>query len=149
MIFMRIAYSVILLVCVISACGQKRSDVKIDDLSILIGDWSGESICVDKQKFPGCNDEKVVYHIARIPDKPDTVSLAADKIVNGKLEPMGTIDFVYDPKKQTLTGEFQNSRTHVVMEFKVKDDVLEGTMTELPDKTLVRRMTVKRVTKSS
>ena len=60
---------------------------------------------------------------------------------------MGAFDFVFDPKKQTLTAEFQNSRTHIVMKFLVKGDVLEITMVDLPGGSLVRRMTIKKVPK--
>jgi hypothetical protein len=146
---MRIAYSIILLVCAISTFGQNGRDNKIGELSKLFGDWSGESICVDKKKFPACNDESVVYHITKVASKTDTVNLSADKIVNGKPEFMGAFDFVFDPKKQTLTSEFQNSRVHIVMEFKMKGDVLDGIMTDLPEKSLIRRMTVRKVAKPS
>jgi len=115
-----------------------------DEIAQLIGDWSGESICVNKEKFPACHDEKVVYHITRVADKPNTVNLSADKIVDGKPENMGAFDFVYDSKKQTLTSEYKTDRVDILMEFAVKGDVLDGTMTSLPDKTQARRMTVKK-----
>lgn len=73
-----------------------------------------------------------------------TVYLSADKIVDGKPEFMGAFDFVYDAKKQTLTSEYKTDRVDILMEFAVKDDVLDGSMTSLPDKTQVRRMTVKK-----
>lgn len=115
-----------------------------DEIARLIGDWSGESVCVNKEKFPACNDEKVVYHLTRVADKPNTIHLSADKIVDGKPDNMGAFDFVYDPKKQTLTSEYKTDRVDILMVFDVKDDVLDGTMTSLPDKTQVRRMTVRK-----
>src|SRR4051794_9131279 len=98
--------------CAVVAQDENTTTVQDSEIAKLIGDWYGDSICVDKQKFPACNDESVVYHIKEVAGKPDTVNLSADKIVNGKPEFMGAFDFVYDPKKETLTGEFQNSRTH-------------------------------------
>jgi hypothetical protein len=52
------------------------------EISKLVGDWSGESICVNKEKFPSCNDEQVVYRIVVASGKTDTVTITADKIVN-------------------------------------------------------------------
>ena len=125
-----------------SACAQTKEQAS--DIDKLVGDWSGESVCVNKEKFPSCNDEKVVYHITKVADKPNTVNLSADKIVDGKPEFMGAFDFVYDPKKQTLTCEYKTDRVDIAMEFTLKDDVLDGSMTSLPDKTQIRRMTVKK-----
>lgn len=122
----------------------KATETEAQVVQRLYGDWSGESICVDKKKFPACSDEKVVYHITRVVGKTDTVNLSADKIVNGKPEFMGAFDFTYDPAKLTLTGEFKNTRVHIVMVFIIKGDVLEGTMTDLPGGSLVRRMNVKK-----
>src|SRR2546423_6163711 len=66
----------------------------------LAGDWTGESICFGNN--PNCHDEKVVYHISVDTADPTKVKIAADKIVDGKLDPMGVIDLKYDPVKQTL-----------------------------------------------
>jgi hypothetical protein len=114
-----------------------------DDVSKLLGDWEGESICTGGN--PSCHDEHVVYHISKSPDGPDKVTIAADKIVNGKPEPMGVLDFKYDAAKGTLTGEFSNSRYHGVWEYAVKGNNMEGTLTLLPSKTIGRRVKVKKV----
>ena len=134
----------ILTAMVVASPGCAQTTAQASDLDKLIGDWSGESVCVNKEKFPSCNDEKVVYHITKVADKPNTVNLSADKIVDGKPVFMGAFDFVYDPKKQTLTCEYKTDRVDIAMEFTLKDDVLDGSMTSLPDKTQIRRMTVKK-----
>lgn len=115
-----------------------------DKVSKLVGNWSGESICVNKEKFPACNDEQVVYRIVVTTGKPSTVTITADKIVNGKPETMGVFDFAYDPRKRMLTSEFKNSRVHIIFELAVKGDILEGTLATLPERTLVRRIKVKK-----
>jgi hypothetical protein len=115
-----------------------------DDINKLVGDWSGESVCVNREKFPACKDEQVVYHVAPAEGKADTVTITADKIVNGKPETMGVIDFVYDARKQTLTGEFKNGRVHISLELAVKGDTLEGGFYSLPDRTQARRVRVKK-----
>jgi len=76
--------------------------------------------------------------------KTETVTITADKIVNNKPETMGTFDFVYNAQRQTLTSEFKNDKVHIIFEFAVKGDVLEGTLATLPDRTLVRRIKVKK-----
>jgi len=63
--------------CFVSVSGQQRGDP-----AKVLGDWTGESICVGNN--PGCNDEKVIYHLSRSAADPNTVTLAADKVVDGK-----------------------------------------------------------------
>ena len=114
------------------------------DISKLVGNWSGESLCADKEKFPACNDEQVIYRVSITPGKSDTVTITADKLVNGKPETMGTFDFVYDAQKQTLVSEVKTTRRPLVIELAVKGDILEGTLSTLPDRALVRRIKVKK-----
>jgi len=105
----------------------------------LVGDWSGESLC--QVKPSSCQDEKVVYHIAQSPE-PGKVKVSADKIVNGKVIAMGTLDFSYDKKDGILVNETAGR----VWKFTVKDSTMQGTLT-LPDKTLYRRITLRKVSK--
>ena len=114
--------------------GQQRSS--------LLGDWTGESICVGNN--PSCHDEKVIYHVSTPARENDRVKIAADKIVNGKPEPMGVIDLKYDARKQTLTGETQTARYRLWWEFTVKGDMMEGTLSMLPDRAIARRIKVQK-----
>src|SRR3954469_10242674 len=106
-------------VCPTAARQEKPKGAQGSEISKLAGDWSGESICVNKEKFPACKDEQVVYHVVVASGKTDTVTITADKIVKGKPEPMGTFDFVYDARRQTLTSEFKNERVHIIFELAV------------------------------
>jgi hypothetical protein len=106
----------------------------------LTGDWTGESICFGNN--PSCHDEKVVYHISIDPTDPTKVKIAADKIVDGKPDPMGVIDLKYDSAKQTLTGELQNSRSRGSWEFTVKGNIIEGGLYILPDRAVGRKIRV-------
>lgn len=108
----------------------------------LAGDWTGESICFGNN--PSCHDEKVVYHISFDSSDSTKVKIGADKIVDGKPEFMGDIFLKYDPARQTLTGDLQNSRYKGVWEFTVKGNTIEGSLTILPDKTVGRRIRVTR-----
>ena len=123
----------------VDVAGRQRSS---GDLSKLLGDWTGESICVGNN--PSCHDEKVIYHVSAAADGPDKVAIAADKIVNGKPEPMGVIDLKYDASKQTLTGETQTARYRLWWEFTIKDNVMKGTLSVLPGNTIARKIRVKK-----
>ena len=114
--------------------GQQRSS--------LLGDWTGESICVGNN--PSCHDEKVIYHVSTPARENDRVKIAADKIVNGKPEPMGVIDLKYDASKQTLTGETQTARYRLWWEFTVKGNIMEGTLSLLADRAIARRIKVQK-----
>ena len=105
----------------------------------LTGDWTGESICTGNN--PSCHDEKVVYHISVDTSDSTKVKIAADKIVDGKLEPMGVIDLNYDADKQTLTGETQTATYRLLWEFIIRGNIMDGTLSVLPDKTIARRIT--------
>ena len=122
------------------ARAQKSND---DAAAKIYGDWTGESICADKQKFPACKDEKVVYHFSKS-SEAGKIHLAADKIVNGANEAMGEFDFVYDAAAGTLICEFTFNKNHGIWEFQVNGDVIEGTLKTLPEKTLVRNVKVKK-----
>jgi len=111
--------------------------------SSLIGDWSGESICVGE--VGACKDEQVVYHLSVDPADATKVKIAADKIVNGKPEFMGDILLKYDAGNNTLMGELTSPRYRGVWEFTVKGNMMWGTLSLLPDKRIGRQI---RVTKS-
>jgi hypothetical protein len=128
------------LVIPLAAVPGAQSD---DDGAKLSGDWTGESICTDNN--PSCHDEKVIYHISRLPDATNKFKLVADKIIDGKPEWMYTLDFTYDAKTGMLTGEFQSARYHGLFEYKVKGNEMEGTLSLLPARTIGRRIKVQKV----
>lgn len=115
-----------------------------NDLAKILGDWSGESICVGGNN-PNCNDEQVVYHIT--PSKTDAkkLTLNADKIVNGKPEPMGELEMTYDPARQTLTCDLQNPRFHMLWEFTIKGKQMWGVLYLLPERTVGRNIRVTKI----
>ena len=122
--------------------GQASPTVVVNAGADLVGNWTGESICVGNR--PACHDERVIYRIQKAPDPAGKVTITADKIVNGKPELMGVLDFKYDSEKQTLVCDFTRGNTHGLWELAVKGNTMEGTLMVLPDKTLVRRVKVKK-----
>ncbi|HKN83495.1 MAG TPA: hypothetical protein VJW17_08665 [Pyrinomonadaceae bacterium] len=109
----------------------------------VIGTWTGESICVGNR--PACKNEVVVYRFEPVTNNPRLVTLLADKIIDGKRVPMGKLEFQYDEAKGMLSCEFTRGQTHGLWEFKITADSMEGTGMLLPDKSVIRRVKVKRV----
>ncbi len=112
----------------------------------LVGNRAGESICVGYR--PACHDEQVIFRIANPPEAKGKVTINADKVIDGKPEEMWVLDFTYDPVKQTLVNEFTRGSTHGLWELTVKRDTIEGTLATFPDKTIGRRVKVKKETRT-
>jgi hypothetical protein len=109
-----------------------------------VGTWTGESICTDKNR-PACKNEVVVYRVEEISGRPGVLLLLADKIIEGKRDPMGKLECKYDEAAGTLSCEFTRRQTHGLWQYKVSGDQMEGTLVLLPDKTVGRRVKVRRV----
>ena len=130
--------------CAPNFAAETAANMTNADATKVIGTWTGESICVGYR--PACKNEVVVYRFVAVPGKSDVVTLYADKILDGKRVPMGKLDFVYDEKKNELSGEFTRRQTHGLWQFKVTGDVIEGTLVLLPDKSVGRQVKVHRTT---
>src|ERR1700748_2549947 len=80
------------------------SSAGLQDIQSLYGNWTGNSICQVKES--PCHDEEALYIVAKS-DAPDKVRVTADKIVDGKPEEMGTLDFAYDSKTGVLYAKYK------------------------------------------
>jgi len=109
----------------------------VEDEPKLLGIWRGDSLWVEKGT--ACHDEVAVYRIAAIPGKRGFLMVTGGKVVDGKEIAMGSGEWRYDTGKRTLTGELPRG----VITLKLDGDKLEGAFV-LPDKTLLRRITVKK-----
>jgi|WetSurMetagenome_2_1015567.scaffolds.fasta_scaffold105599_2 hypothetical protein len=115
------------------------------DASAILGVWRGTSTCTDREIAPACSDEIVVYRFLAIPGKPaTTVRLEADKIVGGKPERMGEIDFTLDAATGAWTSEFRNARYHGLWSYTVDGKRLTGTLVDVPTGKVVRRIATQR-----
>lgn len=108
-----------------------------DDESKIGGTWRGDSVCVEKGT--SCHDEIAVYRIAAISGKRGYLMVTGGKVVDGKEIVMGSGEWRYDSEKHTLTAELPKG----VITLKIEGDKIEGTFT-LPDKTVLRRITLKK-----
>ncbi|HEV7488318.1 MAG TPA: hypothetical protein VGQ65_21800 [Thermoanaerobaculia bacterium] len=67
----------------------------------LLGHWTGTSICTAVR--PACHDEIASYYV-KPGSSQDAVTVDACKVVDGKDESMGTIDFHVDFATHVLSG---------------------------------------------
>ena len=104
----------------------------------VLGDWHGTSLCLVKPS--ACHDEEALYHVRFAPDKPGTLSVQADKIVDGRPVTMGTSDCSYDAEKKTLRCDLPRG----YIELTLAGDRLEGAMF-LTDKTRWRDIKLTRI----
>lgn len=112
-------------------------------VSQLLGTWRGTSVCTDRAAAPACQDETVVYEFTR-GAAAGVVHWAADKVVNGKREPMGEMDLTYDPSESCWKAEFTSPRVKSVWRLTVEDGKLTGSARLLPGNETVRRIALRR-----
>jgi hypothetical protein len=107
----------------------------------ILGVWRGTSICVNLEAAPACKNEEVIYEFRETtPPVAGKLNLTADKIVDGKVVPMGEFEVVWVPAEGAWSSEIQTPRVHALWSFKQsKGDELAGTLVLLPDRTLVRK----------
>lgn len=112
----------------------------------ILGVWRGTSVCVDREAAPACRDEEVIYEFREVtPPAAGRLTVKADKIVEGKIVPMGVLDVIWDPGSETWSCELRTPRFHGLWSYKSRGgDELAGTLILLPDRTLVRKATARR-----
>jgi hypothetical protein len=110
----------------------------------LIGTWRGTSLCTNREAAPACADEQVIYDISATPGKADEITVKADKIVDGRREPMGEQTFRPDATSGRWVTEIQTPRVHALWYLSLANGVLSGGMTLLPSTTQVRKIELRR-----
>lgn len=110
----------------------------------IVGSWRGTSTCMDMEHWPACHNEQVIYDVRSGPGTPDTVTLRADKVVNGAREFMGESDFSFAPDS-TWVSEYQagSSRARVVL--RIAGTHMTGTLVDVPSGRTVRQLALDRV----
>ena len=125
-----------ILTCFLSASCK----VQAQDSAAIEGIWKGTSIC--HQKNSPCHDEVVVYHISKAA-AAGVYTILANKIVNGVEEEMGTLDFVYDAAKQTLTCHMTDKQQRKsIWLFYINGNKITGTLRLEKDNKLYRKIEV-------
>lgn len=109
----------------------------------LVGEWEGESICVNRKVAPNCHDEHVQYIVSK--SKSGDAHLIANKRVDGKWEWMGNLEFHYDKDHHQWRADFKNSRVSVRWEFDAEKDRMTGVLRQFPEDVVVRKIQVRRI----
>lgn len=108
----------------------------------IVGSWRGTSTCVDLVRFPSCRNETVIYDVTAA--GKHTVTIRADKIVDGAREFMAELTFIKQGDG-TWVSEFQNARYHGRWILTIQGDAMTGRLEDLPARTLVRSLSLQRV----
>jgi hypothetical protein len=106
----------------------------------ILGRWTGASRCTSIAGNEGCHDEKVVYDFIESPGSADKVLLRAAKMVNGRPEPMGELEFAYDEAARWWASEFVAPRAHGLWTFVVTGRKLTGVLYLLPGREIARHV---------
>ena len=99
-----------------------QSKLSADD-SLLIGTWKGTSIC--QVKSSPCHDEIAVYHITKA-EKPNTYRIVANKVVDGKEEDMGVLNYNFNATTKTL--KCIDEDRSAIWTFHVDGSKMDGTL---------------------
>jgi len=113
----------------------------------ILGLWKGSSLCTKVEAAEFCSDETVVYNFVDVPDHPATVSLKAARIVDGTLQQTYTIYVTYRPEEHRWTAEFERPRARGIWSYVIHGNEMTGSVALLPELTVVRNVTAKRVTR--
>ena len=135
---MRCCWSLVVAFVLVVACVQ--GETLAGPVDEIVGTWRGTSACVDRQAAPACTDEEVIYEIVANPGQPDSVTVKADKVVEGKRVPMGPLDFTHEATSRSWTSELKTPQVHALWRLSVSGTTLSGTLTLLPSKAVVRRV---------
>lgn len=110
----------------------------------LVGSWHGTSKCVNREHHPNCHDEEVIFDAVARGSSGDTVTVRADKVVQGHREFMGEMDYVRGADGLWV-AEFRNERVHLRLTLRVSGSNLIGQIIDLPSQETVRDQKLTRV----
>src|SRR5947209_20142629 len=100
-------------------------------IAYLVGDWSGTSLC--QVRPSACNDERVVFHFSN--PQANKITVAADKIVDGKMVNMGSGLWTYGQ----CAGKLEWQIPQGVRKIAVEGDRMDGTLVG-PDNVVFRKV---------
>jgi hypothetical protein len=106
-------------------------------LADLVGDWQGTSLC--QVKPSACHDESVVLRFSNPRNDTNTITVQADKIVDGSPVTMGVGDWHYDNDKGELTWTIPQGTWSLL----VAGTTMNGTL-KLPDGRVFRKIQLTR-----
>jgi hypothetical protein len=112
-------------------------------VNAILGSWSGRSICTNRHAAPDCQEEDVIFTIART-ETADTVKLKVARVVDGKLEPMYEAPLVYDSAKDNWGADITDRKFKGHWSLSTFGGNLFGTLIDLKTNFGIRRVTLSR-----
>ena len=110
----------------------------LDPRTVLVGTWDGTSLCTPVR--PACHDEHAVYHIT-IQDKPSTITMQMNKVVNGEeVEMGGAVDYTVNADATSLVAEYTFNGNQLRWSFTRKGNEMTGTL--VSGKDVIRNIRV-------
>ena len=110
----------------------------------ILGAWHGTSRCVDKVAFPSCTDEEIIYDVRAHATSADSITLRADKVVNGARESMGELSFGRGTDG-TWVSEVRTARYQARWTITVQGGRMSGDLRDLPSNREVRVVALTRM----
>ena len=120
--------------------------VSAADQTSLPGTWRGTSTCVDREHLPACKDEQVIYEARLTHSSPDTVTIRADKLVDGTRKFMGELFFT-PQADSSWVAEVSTPRAHFLVTLRRAGKRLTGAMTDVPSARRIREIALELVPK--
>jgi hypothetical protein len=105
--------------------------------SVVFHTWYGTSKCTDRQHYPACTDEQVVYEIRAVHGKTDTISAIAEKIVKQKREFVADYRLVH-VADSTWSTEIRAVRFHGRLTLRYSAQRFAGELIDLESNRRVR-----------
>jgi hypothetical protein len=128
-------YGTVLTALIILATHASALGFAAPQISDLVGDWTGTSLC--QVKPSPCHDENVVFRFSKPHENKITVQ--ADKIIDGKPVTMGAGEWTYDKSTGTLTWQIPRGDWKLI----VNDATMDGTLI-VPDNVVFRKIHLKK-----
>ena len=104
------------------------------------GWWQGTSTCVSAAWNAACRNEQVIYRFTPATGDSAQSTLRAWKLVAGKPELMGDLDFGYDAASSRWNGDFANGRVDIRWSYWIVHDTLMGQVVVRPGMQVARRV---------
>ena len=109
----------------------------------IVGVWRGTSTCVDLVHSPACKNEVALYTVRARGTARDTVTLKAEKIVNGQPELISEDDFVRQADGSWMT-EIRAPRGLVRIVLHQSGDHMTGVLMDASANRKVRDIVLER-----
>jgi hypothetical protein len=119
-------------------CGMLAAQIK-PEWKDVIGTWEGDTTCVTQP--PSCTDGHNLYRVKPDKDDPDKLTLETFKMANNRPEFTGNLTCKYSAEDKVLTCPGPGRALYT---FTVGDGAMDGQVTTGKEKTVLRKIALKK-----